>query len=225
MPHDCRTVRHLRRPGRPSAADRESHHCVAAGREVIECPPHRCKPMSASAILQMHWIISSTLAAAVRWGWIASNPANTARKPRRQPPQPEPPSPQDAARIIEAAWAQDDSWGTLVWLVMVTGIRRAELAGLRWKHVDLEAATVRVSRNWVRWRLTRPGRWPSIPPRWTSSSSTASSISIGCASSRSSLRPRRSCSPRGPSTTGPTHQAESPAATRTGAPTSGSTVM
>jgi integrase len=106
--------------------------------------------MSASAILQVHWIISSTLAAAVRWGWITTNPAETVKKPRRKPPQPDPPSAAEAARILDAAWAQDESWGTLVWLVMVTGVRRAELAALSWRKIDLDAGTLKVNRNWLR---------------------------------------------------------------------------
>lgn len=147
--HECREVRHRRRPGRPSRNE-PPHDCSTAGCTVVECPHHQCKPMSASAILQIHWILNSALAAAVRWGWIASNPAEAAKKPRRKPPLPEPPSPAEAARIIEAAWAQDASWGTLVWLVMATGIRRAELAGLRWLHVDLGAGTLKIARNWLR---------------------------------------------------------------------------
>ncbi|MGQ0482238.1 MAG: tyrosine-type recombinase/integrase [Pseudonocardia sp.] len=148
-PHECREVRHRRRPGRPARVE-PPHDCATAGCTVIECPPHQCKPMSASAILQIHWIINSALGSAVRWGWITTNPAESAKKPRRKPPQPEPPTAAEAARIIEAAWAEDDSWGTLVWLVMVTGVRRAELAGLRWRHIDLDIGTVKISRNWLR---------------------------------------------------------------------------
>jgi site-specific recombinase XerD len=148
-PHECRETRHRRRPGRPSRTP-PPHDCAALGCNVVECPPHQCKPISASAILQIHWITNSTLGAALRWAWISSNPAESAKKPRRKPPQPEPPSAAEAARIIEAAWAEDDNWGTLVWLVMVTGVRRAELAGLRWRHVDLDADTLKISRNWLR---------------------------------------------------------------------------
>jgi integrase len=39
---------------------------------------------------------------------------------------------------VAAAFDQDDGWGVLVWLVMVTGMRRSELAALRWRHVDLD---------------------------------------------------------------------------------------
>jgi integrase len=145
--HECRTVRHKRRPGRPG---REVHDCATAGCVVVECPPHRCRPMAASSIRQVHWIISAALAAAVRWEWIRSNPAESAKKPKPRPPQPEPPTAADAARIIAEAWKQDDAWGTLVWLVMVTGMRRGEVLALRWSDVDLDAGMLVIRRNYVR---------------------------------------------------------------------------
>jgi hypothetical protein len=60
--------------------------------------------MATSSIRQIHWVLSAALAAAVRWEWIRSNPADNAKKPKQRRPQPEPPSAADAARIIEAAW-------------------------------------------------------------------------------------------------------------------------
>jgi len=114
--------------------------------------------MASSTIRQIHWILSAALAAAVRWDWIKSNPADAAKKPRQPTPQPEPPTAAEAARIIEAAWVQAPDWGALVWLVMVTGMRRAELLALRWSHVDLAAGMVSVRRNYVRPRRGRPAR-------------------------------------------------------------------
>ncbi len=146
--HECRTVRHRRPPGRRPAKD--VHDCQAAGCVAIECPPHQCKPMASSTIRQIHWILSAALAAAVRWDWIKSNPADAAKKPRQPTPQPEPPTAAEAARITEAAWAPGPDWGALVWLVMVTGMRRAEVLALRWAHVDLAAGMVSVRRNYVR---------------------------------------------------------------------------
>jgi integrase len=145
--HECRTIRHKRRPGRPG---REVHDCEAAGCLVVECPSHRCRPMAASSIRQVHWIVSSALAAAVRWEWIRANPADTAKKPKQRPPQPEPPTAADAARIIAEAWKQDDAWGALVWLVMVTGMRRGEVLALRWADVDFDAGMLVIRRNYVR---------------------------------------------------------------------------
>ncbi|MCE3555508.1 site-specific integrase [Pseudonocardia sp. RS11V-5] len=145
--HECRTVRHRRRPGRPGP---EPHDCEKAACVIVECPPHVCRPMAASSIRQIHWILSAALAAAVRWGWISSNPADAAKKPRQRRPQPEPPSAEEAARIAEAAWAQDEEWGALVWLVMVTGMRRAEVLALRWSDVNLGTGMLTIRRSYVR---------------------------------------------------------------------------
>jgi integrase len=147
--HECRTIRHKRRPGRPGPAP---HDCSVAGCVVVECPPHSCTPMSASSIRQVHWIMSAALAAAVRWEWIRTNPAEIAKKPKQRPPEPEPPTAAEAARLIEAAWLEDDGWGVLVWLVMVTGMRRAEVTALRWSDVDLGSRMLAIRRNYVRSR-------------------------------------------------------------------------
>jgi integrase len=147
MPHECRVVKHKRPPGRPRSG--AVHDCSTAGCTVVECPPHTCRPLGASGVRQVHWILSSVLAAAVRWGWITSNPAEVAKKPRKPPADPDPPSTADAARIVDAAWEISPDWGVFVWLVYVTGMRRAETIALRWSRIDLDAGKIAVRRNWV----------------------------------------------------------------------------
>lgn len=149
-PHECRVVRHRRPPGRRPAAGYPEHDCVEVGCAVVECRPHVCRPLSNSTIRHIHFAISAALSAAVRWEWISTNPAVVAKKPRQLPPQPDPPNVDQASRIVTASWEQDDDWGTLVWLVMVTGLRRAELLALRWIHVDLVEGKLTVRRNYVR---------------------------------------------------------------------------
>lgn len=38
----------------------------------------------------------------------------------------------------------DDDWGTLVWLVMTTGIRRGKVCALRWSRVDLDEGLIEI---------------------------------------------------------------------------------
>ncbi|MGW0231936.1 tyrosine-type recombinase/integrase [Actinopolymorpha singaporensis] len=147
--HECQTVRHRWGPGRPSARARETHDCAVAGCVASECKQHVCKPMAAATIRQVHFILSSALALAVRWEWIPSNPAVTARKPKRPAPQPDPPSAEQVALIVDAAWAQDEAWGTLVWLLMMTGARRGELAALRWHDLHLDAGVLEIRRSYA----------------------------------------------------------------------------
>ena len=105
--------------------------------------------MAASTTRQIHFIISGTLDAAERGDWISANPARVARKPKRKPPEPDPPTPDEAARLSEEAFRLDADWGTLVWLAMTTGMRRGELAALRFSRLDLENGVVDLRRNWV----------------------------------------------------------------------------
>jgi integrase len=123
---------------------RGDHDCADS-----ECAPHTCDPMAASTVRQIHSIISSVMSAAVRWGWIDSNPAKIAKRPRQKPPEPDPPSPTDAARLVDKAFELSNDWGTLVWLVMTTGMRRAEVAGLRWSNVDLDTEIIEIRRSYV----------------------------------------------------------------------------
>jgi integrase len=149
-PHECCVVRHRWPPGRRPAGGHPPHDCATVGCTIIECPPHRCTPLSAATIRHIHFAISAALSAAVRWDWIKTNPAEVAKKPRHPVPQPNPPTVEQAGRIAAAAWEQDEDWGTLVWLVMVTGMRRAELLALRWSDVDLKASKLNIRRNYVR---------------------------------------------------------------------------
>lgn len=148
--HECRVVKHKRPPGRRPSGGYPPHDCDAKGCTVIECKPHKCDPLSPSTISKMHFVLSSIFAAAIRWGWIENNPADVARKPRQPAPQPKPPTAEQASQIINRAWSYGEDWGTLVWLVMVTGLRRAELLALRWFDIDLNAGVIDVRRNYLR---------------------------------------------------------------------------
>jgi integrase len=133
-------------------------HCSGKARGLIDhrtkrqhtcdarCRPHECKPLGASSIRQIHFILSGAYKKAVRWRWVAVSPIAQAEPPAAPKPNPTPPSSADAARIVNESW-QDPDWGTLVWLTMTTGARRGEQCGLRWKHVDLEHAVLTYERS------------------------------------------------------------------------------
>jgi len=110
------------------------------------CRPHECRPLAATTIRHMHFILSGAYKRAVRWRWVAVSPVGQAEPPSAPAPDPQPPSPADAARLLDAAWSDLD-WGTFVWLAMTTGARRGELCALRWQHVDLDRRVVTLRRG------------------------------------------------------------------------------
>jgi integrase len=95
--------------------------------------------MAESTVRRMHAILHAALTQAVRWDLIASNPADRIeapkpRKARRQAP------PDELLQAILAA-AGDDMICYLR-LAAVTGARRGQMVALRWRGIDLGAATV-----------------------------------------------------------------------------------
>jgi integrase len=130
---------HDGRPCRPP----NSAECRACGRA---CRQHVCRGLADSSVRQVHWILSGALDRAVRWGWIAVNPAQQAQPPALPRPDPRPPSANEAAQLVEAAWSSDPDWGAFVWLAMTTGARRGELCALRWSEIDLDNGVLVVRR-------------------------------------------------------------------------------
>ena len=120
--------------------DPQCRHCRRT------CKLHVCAPLSRSSIRHIHWMLSGAFGSAVRWGWIAVNPADQARHPDHLPAKPQPPSVAEAARLVEAAARRDPAWGTFVWVTTTTGARRGEVCGLRWEDVDLVNKVVHLHR-------------------------------------------------------------------------------
>jgi integrase len=112
------------------------HRTAAPHRCDHRCCPHRCRPLGATTIRHMHFILSGAYKRAVRWKWVTVNPLPEAEPPAAPVPNPHPPSAAEAARIVTEAW-KDPDWGALIWLAMTTGARRGELCALRWSRIDL----------------------------------------------------------------------------------------
>jgi integrase len=107
------------------------------------CGQHVCRPLSASAIHQIHGILSGACKRALRWRWIGTNPIAEAEPPPAARSDPDPPSPEQAARIAADAW-KDPDWGMLVWLALMTGARRGELSALRWDRLNFATGVLTV---------------------------------------------------------------------------------
>ena len=54
-----------------------------------------------------------------------------------------PPTPEQAAALLNLAFAQDEEFGLFCWTAFTAGGRRGELLGLREDRIDFEAGTRR----------------------------------------------------------------------------------
>ena len=99
--------------------------------------------LSTTTVHAVHRTISRALTDAMRWGRLQRNPATVA-----SPPQPAKKDKDtwDATQLRTfAASVADDRLVALWVLAMSTGLRRGEIAGLRWADLDLEAKRLRVA--------------------------------------------------------------------------------
>ncbi|MGH3981904.1 MAG: tyrosine-type recombinase/integrase, partial [Pseudonocardiaceae bacterium] len=108
---------------------------------------HTCKPLASSTVRKVHFIISGALDRAVRWRHLGVNKAALAVAPSPGQTDPDPPTADEAAVILAEAWTIEPDWGLLLWLMMVTGLRRGEVSALRWQHLDFTRGLLLVQRS------------------------------------------------------------------------------
>ena len=107
-------------------------------------------PVSASAVREVHSVLSGAFKQAVVWGWTAHNPAKLATPPAAGRAEVAPPDAEGVARLLTEAMEQDPELGLFLRLAVVLGARRGELIGLKWREVDLGAGEVLIASGVVR---------------------------------------------------------------------------
>lgn len=105
-------------------------------------------PLSPATIISYFNTLSSALNCAVNWKIIKENPATGVKLPsntgKRAPYFDEP----EARRLLECLSTEDIQWRALLTFDLLSGLRRAELLGLRWCDVDLDDQLLHVRQTW-----------------------------------------------------------------------------
>jgi integrase len=122
--------------------------------------------LSPRTVRQMHAIVKSALAQAVKWEILARNPAAVVKGPKVGRPEMQTYDLDQTAQMIEAAHGQRVYIPAL--LAVLCGMRRGEIAALRWRHVDLAAAQLAVVQSaeqtnaGVRFKERKSGRGRTV---------------------------------------------------------------
>jgi integrase len=98
--------------------------------------------LSARTVLCMHAVLHQALAQAVRWDLLGRNPADAVEPPKVERRQMNALDTDATATLVEAA--RSHRLHIPVLLAVMTGMRRGEIAALRWKSIDLERGTLAV---------------------------------------------------------------------------------
>ena len=100
--------------------------------------------MGADSIIQVHRVLSSIFKLAVQLQVVQDNPCSRAKAP--QPPKRKLKLWDEVQtyKALVALEGQPIAFRTMVTMAALTGLRRGEMLGLEWKHVDLDKKTARI---------------------------------------------------------------------------------
>jgi integrase len=116
-----------------------------------------CSPAS---VHKMHETLHKALKQAVRWGYMAKNPADDVDPPKVHTEEITPLTREEARRLLDTV--QGDRLEALYVVALHTGLRQGELLALRWEDLDLEARKLQVRRT-----VTKDGGKLEIGPTKT----------------------------------------------------------
>jgi len=99
--------------------------------------------LSARTVHHQHRVLSQSLKYAVRHGYLGRNPAELVDPPSPRKKAMNTLTPAEVEVLLDAA--QDSYYYPVIYTAVSTGLRQAELLGLRWRDLDLDMLSISVS--------------------------------------------------------------------------------
>ena len=101
--------------------------------------------LSPQSVLHIHRVLFTALKQAVAWQLIPRNIAEAVTPPRPEQREVDPMTSREVVRILETVVSTDLEMPTI--LGLGTGMRLGEVLGLRWKDIDLEKKSARITQT------------------------------------------------------------------------------
>ena len=103
--------------------------------------------LSSKTIREYHMFISSVMSRAEKEGRVMFNPCNKVDAPKKDRHRVEILQPNDVQRMLQFLEKEPMKWRVYIHLLLVSGARRGEIAGLKWDKVDFFNNQIEISNN------------------------------------------------------------------------------
>ncbi|MDQ1910550.1 tyrosine-type recombinase/integrase [Paenibacillus sp. GD4] len=103
--------------------------------------------LSSGTIQYNHRILKNIFSRAVEWRLIRNNPAADIKKPKVNRKEIEVYDEEEVALLFELLEKEPLKWRMMIMLAITTALRRGELVGLEWKHIDLDKGILEVRQS------------------------------------------------------------------------------
>jgi integrase len=104
-----------------------------------------CEELSARTVHHEHRVLSQSLKYAVRQGYLGRNPCELVDPPSPREKAMRTLTPVEVEVLLETA--QDSQYYPVIYTAVSSGLRQAELLGLRWRDIDLDMRSISVSQT------------------------------------------------------------------------------
>lgn len=103
--------------------------------------------LSQGTIEYYHKILRNVFKRAEEWKLIKESPAASVKKPKTAYKEAQVYDQKQVEALFEALEKEPLTWKVMITLAVTCGLRRGELLGLEWEHIDLEAGTIHIKQN------------------------------------------------------------------------------
>ncbi|WP_127484282.1 site-specific integrase [Paenibacillus ehimensis] len=103
--------------------------------------------LSSGTIQMNHRVLKNIFSRAVEWKVIKDNPAAEVKKPKVTYRQIIPYDEEEIRAMLQALQKEPYHWRMMITLALTTGMRRGELLGLEWKHIDWKIGVIDVQQS------------------------------------------------------------------------------
>jgi integrase len=110
---------------------------------IQACYGKACGKLSARTVLHWHRILSQSMKYAVRQGYLGRNPCDLVVAPRAVKKAMRTLTPGEVEVLLKAA--ESNRFYPVIYMAINSGMRQAELLGLRWRDLDLNMLSISVS--------------------------------------------------------------------------------
>lgn len=117
---------------------------VGADLKVLFTVRKDTTPLAPATVHSYYRTLSSILERAVKWRFIPSNPADNVELPSLAGHKARYLDEPDAKRLLQLLQDEPIKWRAPIIFDLLSGLRRAELLGLRWQDVDLDEQVIRI---------------------------------------------------------------------------------
>ncbi|OMF01195.1 hypothetical protein BK124_00515 [Paenibacillus amylolyticus] len=116
--------------------------------------------LSSSTLISLHRILRNIFGVAVTWKVIKDSPMEGLKYPKKIKVKAECYDEDESKELLEILETQPLVWKAIVTLAITTGMRRGEICGLEWRHINLDKGIIEIEQQMVYTKETQKAITP-----------------------------------------------------------------